>query len=387
VLGGHRGESILQAPTERVFDDVAGDVPRRVIDAGPFSLARNLLLRGREHRFGIGADVFQVGNRLLEQVAQHVDVHFVAKVVVADLPEEIRPIVVQFQVVDFVVVLEQPAVVRADVESPVSLVDAAEQQAESQPARIGDQRESPHLAPRGVDRLGRKQFPVLAEGDEDDAVQQHLRDVDRRVDALVVGRLSQMADQRDPLVLIAAVQFPAHLSLALVGLPKQDFCPRTLAQEPREQSVAGEQAIKLPEPFRAAHLLKGKVLESARRLFPVIETEAHVVADNSPRAFRDYVEVIPALLHRGPTPGAVTVNVDNGPLQLHEDRWRFFRLSVEQPDRGIRFTAGHRILWPEVPLRFVFRKERKAECLGENVRQKLPLQSRFFHSAELAAFL
>ena len=107
------------AVLDRFPDDEAGELRRRVEDAEALSLRRLLhgRLDGARGRCGLEpedafhADPLQLGHRALEEVAEHLQVHFVAEVVGADVVEEVGPVVLQLEVVDFGLAAEQAAVI------------------------------------------------------------------------------------------------------------------------------------------------------------------------------------------------------------------------------------------------------------------------------------
>ena len=123
---GHGGaEQLLDMGTEGALDDETGDVVGRVDDAvalapaGGAGLFRFIL----DLTAGPSQQAFEVGNRLLEDVAEDGDADLGLVVVIADALEALTDLVRQGDAVDQRVGLEQAAIVFRDVELLVAPVD------------------------------------------------------------------------------------------------------------------------------------------------------------------------------------------------------------------------------------------------------------------------
>ena len=123
--------------------------------------------------------------------------------------------VVKLEVIDAAFVLEQSAVVASgEVEGPMSLIDGPECVQKPSPARVRRHFQWRNAVPGLFDQLFGQQSAVFAERDEDDAVEQPLR----RVDRLVVGEsvvVDQGLDQALPLLAVVVVEFVADFALLL----------------------------------------------------------------------------------------------------------------------------------------------------------------------------
>jgi hypothetical protein len=82
--------------------------------------------------------------------------------------------------------------------------------------RIRDPAEGRDFVPRPEQRSVGKQAAILAEGDEDDAIHQLLRDADGLVKGLVVRRSRQIPNERAAIPVVIFVERIANLSLSLV---------------------------------------------------------------------------------------------------------------------------------------------------------------------------
>ena len=187
MLAAERLEAVVQDAAKGLADDVAGDEGGRV--ERPFLLAAAGVLSPVEplgEAVQLVAEPLQVGDRLLEDVAEDIDVDELGAVarLVGCLVR--RPVVVGGEILEIAadlvgdgepveigIVGEQPAVVGRDVQGGVADVDRTEQAPEILPDR-----------PRVVgivvlvgflDGLGGQQPPILAEGAEQDAVEKLLR--------------------------------------------------------------------------------------------------------------------------------------------------------------------------------------------------------------------
>ena len=140
-------------------------------------------------------DFLQFGHRSLEKIPQYLHVYFVTEVIGADVLKEVRPIVVQLQVVHVRVELEQAAVESGFQigQILVALVHGAEKVEKVLPARISDPPERRNGAISSVKGFFGQQIAVFAKGDKDNAVQQFLRDMDGFFQGYV---LAQNADVR-----------------------------------------------------------------------------------------------------------------------------------------------------------------------------------------------
>ena len=186
-----RGDEALAIALEAVADDgpqgLGEDVTgheRRGVERPLFLALRRLARLDGRHPGDRGDDgavhLFEVGNALLEDVAEdfHVDeladaVGGVAVVVLGEFLEALADLVGHTQGVEEVVLGVQPAVVLPDVEVFVAAIDGVEQADEVPPDR-------PRVVGVGVpvgagDAVRGQQPAVLAEGDEQDAVEDFLR--------------------------------------------------------------------------------------------------------------------------------------------------------------------------------------------------------------------
>jgi len=286
-------------------------------------------------------------------MAEHVHVHFVAEVVGADGVEEVRPLVIELKVVDFRIAMEQAAVV-AHIEPEevgVPLVNGVEQVEEVAPSRVGDFAEGGERLVGPINAPGRQQAAVLAEGDEDDPVEESLGDVDRAVQVFAVLPRHQMLDEPEPVVAVLLVQLVPDLALAILGQLKEVQRAKGLPERGPHQPAPLEKEIELPELVHVAEFLEAELLVGARSLVAVIEPKRDEVADDSPRAVGQGVQVVPALLHRSPAVEAVLVEIDPRPFELDDDQRRGSLAGLEIAQGGVGgSSAGHR----EVALQFVF---------------------------------
>ena len=134
-------------------------------------------------------------------------------------------------------------------------------------------------------RFSGQQLAVLAEGDEDDAVEQFLGDADRLVEVLALLAM-QVLDQFQPPPLVVRVQFVADAFLAIGRLAQQFQGPRLLAGPRREQPAALEEAVELVEARAVPQFLEVEFLVGQRALFAVVQADRAKIGDDSPRARR-----------------------------------------------------------------------------------------------------
>ena len=131
-LDRHRRKALRDQLFHRVMHDKTGQFRRGVVDAKLLSLGRLWHCRVLLGLLGVAEqarllEFFQLRNRPLEQMPQHVEVHFVGEIVVADRVEEVRPgLVGQIQLVDRVR-REQSAVVLRNAVRFVAAVDETKQ--------------------------------------------------------------------------------------------------------------------------------------------------------------------------------------------------------------------------------------------------------------------
>jgi hypothetical protein len=159
-----------QPAADGACDHEAGDEIRGVEDAVALAsralpvvaLAANL-----------GADGFQVGDRLLEDVTQDVDVQIGLEVVVRECTDAVERGIGHHQGIERGILGEQTAVVGVDLHRRQALVHRLEQTAELLPARDLDEALGLH-GQGAVEHLGRQEADVLAEADEEAAVQELL---------------------------------------------------------------------------------------------------------------------------------------------------------------------------------------------------------------------
>ena len=125
-----------------MFDDQFREFRRCVIDAKPLPLG------GFRHHGGglIGllteqadeSKFLQFGDRSLEQMPEHLDIHFGLEVVVPDRLEKMREFVIEFEVVDFSIGLEKIAVEAIDAVRGAAAIDVTEDILELLPSRVYD---------------------------------------------------------------------------------------------------------------------------------------------------------------------------------------------------------------------------------------------------------
>ena len=59
-------------------------------------------------------------------MAEHIDIHFVAKIIIADLFEKVGMIIIQFQFVNFRILPKQSAIKRRNFDMIIALVNRKE---------------------------------------------------------------------------------------------------------------------------------------------------------------------------------------------------------------------------------------------------------------------
>ena len=296
--------------------DEAREVGRRVVDAEalPFRRLRHeggaafpiaLAVRAKQGR----PQVLQLPDRLLENVPEDVNVHLVAEVVLGDGVEKVGPAVFELQIIHLLVFLEQAAVVSCgEGEAFVALVDGLEKAEEILPPGVRHFAERRHGLVRRLDALLRQEAPLFAESDEDDSVQQLLRDVDGGLRRLAVPA-AKVVDQAESIVAVGLVEFVAYFAPPALRQLQQGQCTGRLVGLGSQQAADLEQAIELPEQLFFSEVLKMKFLVGERRLVAVVEAERHEVADNPPGTTGKGVQVVPALLNGRPAVETVTVKV------------------------------------------------------------------------------
>ncbi len=175
MIADDAGEGFRQMRAERLGHDEAGDVVGRIDHpvplappAGSGRLLGRLVLAPR-----LRLQPFDVGDRLLEDVAEDGDGDLRGEVVAADRMEAFADGIRQAQPVDRGIGLEQAAIVARDPQRLAALVDRLEQADEIVPDRARVVR-VPGL--EGVaEGVARQEPGVLGEGDEEHAVEDLLR--------------------------------------------------------------------------------------------------------------------------------------------------------------------------------------------------------------------
>ena len=189
MLDGQVGIPIGDELVDRVVNNPASQLLRRVVDAQPLAFGRLGHLGKLARLLGVATkqarllELLEFGDRAFEQMAEDVEIHFVGKTVAADSFEEDGLLVGQFDIIHRVR-REETAVVTWDVGRLISLVDKAKQAFETLPARIGDRRKTGHCISFGDGFFG-QQAAVFAKGDEHDAVNQPLRHFDRQIERMI----------------------------------------------------------------------------------------------------------------------------------------------------------------------------------------------------------
>lgn len=177
-----------------MIDDKAGKFRRGVVDAEAFSFGGFLHFGGGAGG-GVGTEdtrntfFFQFGDGTFEEVAEDIDVDFVFKVVVGDIGENGGPVVGELKVVDFGVVGEKASVVAVrNIGIGLPFIDDMKEVEEALPAGVGDAVVGGDGFIGTFDGFWAKEAAVFAEGDEDDAIEEQLCDVDGLVERfLMVG--------------------------------------------------------------------------------------------------------------------------------------------------------------------------------------------------------
>ena len=307
---------------------------------------------------------------------QHVEVHLVGKVVAADPVEKGRPgRVGQLDLVDGVR-REQPAVITGNAVRFVAGVDEAKEILEVLPTGIGHGVKAGHAVRLG-DRLLGQQPAILAKGDENDAIEQPLRHLDRLVQRPLLFEM-KLGDQLRAVAGVILVEPVADLPLALGRFLQQGHRPRRPQKRRVDQALAVKEHVELLEQFEIAQRLQRKVLVRALRRSPLVEPEADDVGDDAPAALgRGVHQVIPALGHGRSAVAAVAVEMNGRPLQLdHRQRLVLLRLPKEAQDRIRRFV-GDVIMLLAVPDLFSVERSGVAQRVAEHLGQKIALHLRF----------
>ncbi len=146
VGGAHGFAAVVQVAAEGLLDDEGGDAVGRVDDALFFALAADaaagggfFLQRPEIEIFAAGQFVkfFEVGDGLLEDVAEDVNADLGGEVVFAERLEQSTGVVRQNQAVENGVGAKQTAVVGGNVQRRIAFVDEAEQSLEVFPNWLG----------------------------------------------------------------------------------------------------------------------------------------------------------------------------------------------------------------------------------------------------------
>ena len=170
MAGLDPGQARGEPAADGAGDDEAGDEVRGVEDAVAF--APGALPVGGLTADG-GADGLQVGDGLLEDVAEDVDVEVGLEVVAGQGRDAVQALVGHLEPVEFRVFGEEPTVVAVDLHRRQAPVHRIEQSTELLPARDLDEARGFRRQCLGEDLRG-QQAGVLTETDEETAVQQLL---------------------------------------------------------------------------------------------------------------------------------------------------------------------------------------------------------------------
>ena len=174
MRGPERIVSFLQRAPDRLLDDEARHHVGRVDDA--FALAFRDL--GRRLAATLGLEPFDVGDGLLEDVAEHGDRHFAPVVPGAERCDVFGEAVGQQQGVDDGIVGEQAAVVGRYRHVVLAAIDQAEEPDEILPDR--QRIEFILRFQRPFEQAIRQQVRAFGEGDEQNPVENLLGDLDGR---------------------------------------------------------------------------------------------------------------------------------------------------------------------------------------------------------------
>ncbi len=157
--------------------------------------------------------LLQLADRLLKDVAKHIDIDFVAEIIGPNRVKELGPRVVELQVVYGGIVAKQAAVVAVlQVQRLVTFVDCMEEFQKALPPWVRHFREWWDLLICGRDALFGQQLAVFAKGDKDDAVEDLLRDVNGFIERPAELAL-QMVNERDAIVAVFLVEIVADFAL------------------------------------------------------------------------------------------------------------------------------------------------------------------------------
>jgi len=143
----HRREALRKSLADGFLDNESGDKIRCIDD--PFALALACLRRRRTLR--VRAHLFDIGDGLLEDVAEHADRHVARKVIVGDFSEFLADEICKTQSVDDFVPGEKPAIVGWDFERGIAFIHGIEKSSEIFPSPI--RTEFALLLPSIVDQL------------------------------------------------------------------------------------------------------------------------------------------------------------------------------------------------------------------------------------------
>jgi len=332
------------------------------------------------------AEFLQFRDGALEQVPQDFDADFLGEVKGAKARERVGPLLVfEVERVDGRIVCEEPAVERGDLllaPDLGALVDRGEEVEETLPCGVPRAAVGPNVTLGLGQRVFWQQPPILAEGDEDDAVQDLLRDPDGLVEVLALFQV-QVLDEFQPSPLILLIEFIADLLLALLGLLEQGEGAGRLLERRRDQPAALEQGVELVEAVAIAQLLKRELLVVERALAAVVEPDSREVGDDAPRAIRQGVEVIPALLDGSAAVGTVSVEVGLRVFELDHDGGRLGVGEVAQ--RGVGGAdIGNRELVFDVEVGRAPGLELVSETLAEELIEELRVDRCLFVLGEVA---
>ena len=346
-------EADTQDPAQRLLDIVAGDECRGVKRALLFPAGFCKSLVGRHAAgFEILPKAFEVGDRLLEDVAEDVHVDdradfgglgrirdFAGRAVIvfAEVAEKCADIVRDTQRVEDGIRREQAAVVGGDFQLGVAGIDRPEKAPEVFPDRLGVVGVA--VGERAPHRVGREQAAVLAERAEEHAVEQPLRAAEDfpRGDGRIFG--AQADENLLPDVRVERVKFVRQLAsdgfgfaaqvveVAVAGL-------RDDAGRAEEEDKASEQR-GLSRQARGLEALVGLLVRPL-----VVEPGLAHRGDDDPVA-REVDRVAVGLIdRRHPPPGKRAVQRIARPLAFERDDKHFF-IRSEPPEHGIRKLSVH----------------------------------------------
>ena len=321
-------ERLRQMRAERLGHDEAGDVVGGIDHpvplappAGAGRLLGRLLLAAR-----LRLQALDVGDRLLEDVAEDGDGNLRGEVVPADRVKAFADGIGQAQRVDRGIGLEQAAIVARDPQRLAALVDRLEQAEEIVPDRARVVR-IPVL--EGVaEGVARQEPGVLGEGDEEHAVEDLLGggDPGERIEPRVGG--PNRRDQRVPQAPVVPIHAVGDVAVFAAAVLQQ------LAGAPRQQVVGRQQQHEARVFPRIGQAVEPEALEGGGAFAEPVEPELDVVRDQHPFHPARVHGVFPRLLHRALVPPRHDrVEVARaGPLQL--ERRHDLRDGPAEPAEG-----------------------------------------------------